>query len=123
MQSKISGKLWIALTVAVVLHECCGCTSLMTARGAASATSSFTDVSDPIVESLEAVKENAEDSVDGVGEQVQQGRGQWGEFVHELNRFFAFGDPEEMNSSPFDSISDKQMKAMRAEIDGSSSLR
>jgi len=72
---------------------------------------------------LEAVKETAEDSVDGVGELVQQGRGQWGEFVHELHRFFAFGDPEEMNSSRFDSISDKQMKAMRAEIDGSSSLR
>jgi len=111
------------LTVAVILHACCGCTSLRTAPGAASANSPFTDVSDPIAESLEAVKEKAEDSADDVAEQVTLGRGQWAELVEELNRFFVFRDPQEMNSSRFDSISDRQMKAMRAEIEGSSSLR
>jgi len=42
--------------------------------------------------------------------------------MSELNRFFTFGDPEEMNSSRFDPVSDKQMKAMRTEIKGGSSL-
>jgi hypothetical protein len=76
-------------------------------------------VSDPIGESLEAVKEKAEDSADDVAEQVTLGRGQWAELMEELNRFFVFRDPLEMNSSRFDSISDRQIKAMRAEIEGS----
>lgn len=123
MQSKVRDKLWIALTFAVALHACCGCTSLRTAPGTASAVRSFTDVSDPVAESIDAVKEKAEDSLDEASKQVNQGRGQWAKLMGEINRFCVFGDPQEMNSSQFDSISDKQMRAMRAEIDGSSSLR
>jgi len=42
--------------------------------------------------------------------------------MSELNRFFIFGEPKEMNSSQFDPVSDKQMRQMRAEIKGGSSL-
>ena len=99
-----------ALTVAAALHACCGCTTLLTSPGTVSAL-------------RPAAEDQAEDSLVGASEQVDRRRGPWNELLGELNRFVAFGDPKEMNSAQFDAVSDRQMKAMRAEIDGGSSTR
>ena len=120
MHSKGVCKLPIAIAVVVASVACCGCNTLQMPPVTLSRLQPSADVATR--ESIHAVKKNAEVSQDGVGEQVQRGRGQWAEFMSELNRFFTFGDPEEMNSSRFDPVSDKQMKAMRTEIKGGSSL-
>lgn len=120
MHSKGVCKLPIAIAVVVASAACCGCNTLPTPPVTLSRLQPSADVA--IRESIHAVNKNVEDSQDGVGEQVQRGRGQWAELMSELNRFFVFGDPEEMNLSRFDPVSDKQMRAMRAEIKGGSSL-
>jgi len=120
MHSKGVCKLPIALTVVVASAACCGCNTLPAPSVTLSRLQPSADVA--IRESIHAVNKKAEDSRDGEGEQVQRGRGQWAELMSELNRFFIFGEPKEMNSSQFDPVSDKQMRQMRAEIKGGSSL-
>ena len=99
-----------ALTVGATLHTCCGCTTLLTSPGTISAL-------------RPAAEDPADDSRLGAREGVDQRRGPLTELLGELHRFVAFGDPKEMNSSQFDAVSDRQMKAMRAEIDGGASTR
>ena len=121
MRSRVVGNLVIALTAA--LPTCCGCTTLLTSSVAPPVGKPFVDADDPTVEGREVVKKAAADAADEASDQRDRRLGPWTDLTGELNRFFTFGDPKEMNSSQFDSFSDRQMRAMRAEIDGGAPVR
>jgi hypothetical protein len=110
MRLDVTGTPIWALTVAAALQACCGCTTLLTSPGTVSAL-------------RPAAEEPVDESIAAPREEVDRRRGPLNELLGELHRFVAFGDPKEMNSSQFDAVSDRQMKAMRAEIDGGSSKR
>lgn len=112
-----------ALTVAAALHACCGCSTLLTSQTATSALNPAVDQGDPPATSPDVAVAPPDEESGPPRDTADPWRRPWAELLGEVHRFVAFGDPKEMSSSQFDAVSDRQMKAMRAEIDGGSAPR